>query len=209
MMVMSIVLPCSTDALVCACSDMSKATDPWLGQIHPWRGHPNLRANRPEQEWRRIRRPGSFEAQRTRTRPFYLVMSLLLAGIAVLGFSRTMPGGLSAPGFPALLWVHAAAFTAWVLLAVARAWDGSTASLRPGLRLPELDADRRVLRHRQWQRRPPSGTVSRQHWRDADNLGRRWSRRASTALRGGLTRCRSCSRTGTRSGQPTCPVPTT
>ena len=62
----------------------------------------------------------SFEAQRTRTRPFYLVMSLLLAGIAVLGFSRTIPGDLSAPGFPALLWIHAAAFTAWVVLAVAQ-----------------------------------------------------------------------------------------
>ncbi len=50
MMVMSIVLPGSTEALVCACSDISKAPDPWLGQIHPRRGHPNPRAIRPEQK---------------------------------------------------------------------------------------------------------------------------------------------------------------
>jgi hypothetical protein len=47
-------------------------------------------------------------------------MSLILAGIAVFGFSRTIPGDIAAPGFPALLWVHAAVFTSWVLLFVAQ-----------------------------------------------------------------------------------------
>ncbi len=52
--------------------------------------------------------------------PFYLVMACLLAGIAVLGFSSTVPGDLAAPGFPWLLWVHAAVFTAWLALFVAQ-----------------------------------------------------------------------------------------
>jgi len=53
-------------------------------------------------------------------RPFYLVMSVVLSAIAVIGFSHTVPGDLAIPGFPVLLWVHAAAFTAWVLLSVAQ-----------------------------------------------------------------------------------------
>ncbi len=52
--------------------------------------------------------------------PFYLAMSVMLAGIAILGFSHTVPGDLAIPGFPVLLWVHAGAFTAWVLLSVAQ-----------------------------------------------------------------------------------------
>jgi FtsH-binding integral membrane protein len=59
-------------------------------------------------------------AQRARARPFYLIMALVLAGIAIRGFSRTIPGDLSTPGFPALLWVHAAVFTSWVVLFVAQ-----------------------------------------------------------------------------------------
>jgi uncharacterized membrane protein YozB (DUF420 family) len=49
---------------------------------------------------------------------FYLIMSLVLCGIAVLGFSRTIPGDLQMPGFPPLLWFHAAAFIAWVALSI-------------------------------------------------------------------------------------------
>jgi hypothetical protein len=51
--------------------------------------------------------------------PFFLVMSLLLGGIAALGFSRTIPGDLQSPGFPPLLWLHAGVFTSWVLLFIA------------------------------------------------------------------------------------------
>ncbi len=47
---------------------------------------------------------------------FYLVMSVILAGIVVFGFSRTIPGDLAMPGFPALLWLHAGVFGSWVVL---------------------------------------------------------------------------------------------
>ncbi len=64
---------------------------------------------------------GSIVSRRRVTwQPFYLVMSLVLAGIAVAGFSRTVPGDFAVPGFPAFLWLHAAVFTAWVLLFVAQ-----------------------------------------------------------------------------------------
>ena len=53
-------------------------------------------------------------------RPFYLIMSLLLAAIVVFGFSHTVPGDLAAPGLPPLLQLHAAVFAAWVLLFVAQ-----------------------------------------------------------------------------------------
>jgi hypothetical protein len=53
-------------------------------------------------------------------RPFYLVMSLVLAAIATFGFSHTVPGDLVAPGLPPLLQLHAAVFVAWVLLFVAQ-----------------------------------------------------------------------------------------
>ena len=49
-------------------------------------------------------------------RSFYLVMSLVLAGVVALGFSHTVPGDLTTPGFPAVLWLHAGVFGAWVLL---------------------------------------------------------------------------------------------
>jgi hypothetical protein len=67
-------------------------------------------------------------------RPFYLFMSLVLAAIAILGFSKTVPFDLTIPGFPVVLWVHAAAFTAWVLLSVAQ---------------PALIMNRSVRLHRQ------------------------------------------------------------
>jgi hypothetical protein len=55
-----------------------------------------------------------------RRRPFYLVMSVLLAGIAVYGFSHTVPGDFVMPGFAALLWVHGGVFTAWLVLCIAQ-----------------------------------------------------------------------------------------
>jgi hypothetical protein len=56
----------------------------------------------------------------TAGRSFYLVMALVLAVIATLGFSHTVPGDLAPPGLPLLLIAHAAVFVAWVLLFVAQ-----------------------------------------------------------------------------------------
>jgi FtsH-binding integral membrane protein len=53
-------------------------------------------------------------------RPFYLVMSLILAAIVSFGFSHTVPSDLVAPGLPPLLWVHAGVFATWELLFVAQ-----------------------------------------------------------------------------------------
>jgi uncharacterized membrane protein YozB (DUF420 family) len=54
-------------------------------------------------------------------RPFYLVMSLLMAAVIVAGFSQTVPGDLApVPGLPFLLQVHGIVFTLWVLLFVAQ-----------------------------------------------------------------------------------------
>ena len=53
-----------------------------------------------------------------RGRPFFLIMSVLLAGIDVFGFSHTVPSDFAAPDFPLILWVHAAVFTAWLVLLV-------------------------------------------------------------------------------------------
>lgn len=54
-------------------------------------------------------------------RPFYLVMSLIMAAVIVGGFSRTVPGDFRAdPGLPILLHVHGAVFTLWVLVFVAQ-----------------------------------------------------------------------------------------
>ncbi|HUN86758.1 MAG TPA: hypothetical protein VMU48_20425, partial [Terracidiphilus sp.] len=49
-------------------------------------------------------------------RYFYFAMSLLFAAIVVIGFSRTVNQNLfhAAPPRPFLLWVHGAAFSAWV-----------------------------------------------------------------------------------------------
>jgi hypothetical protein len=50
-------------------------------------------------------------------RYFYFFLSLLIAGIVVAGFSRTVDRFLihAAPPRPVLLWIHGAAFSAWVV----------------------------------------------------------------------------------------------
>jgi hypothetical protein len=50
-------------------------------------------------------------------RYFYLFVSLAVAGIVVAGFSRTVDRFLihAAPPRPVLLWIHGAAFSAWVV----------------------------------------------------------------------------------------------
>jgi hypothetical protein len=56
-----------------------------------------------------------------RFRPdLYVVMSVLLLGLVVFGFSHTVPDDLSTPGFPLFLAVHGAVFAAWMLLFVAQ-----------------------------------------------------------------------------------------
>jgi hypothetical protein len=49
-------------------------------------------------------------------RQFYLLMSLLVAGVVVDGFSHTIVAGLLRPAVkpPALLWMHGVVFFAWV-----------------------------------------------------------------------------------------------
>ncbi len=59
-------------------------------------------------------------SQRATGQPFYLLMSLLLAGITTLGFSHTVPMDLAPPGLPLLLKFHAAIFLTWVLLFIAQ-----------------------------------------------------------------------------------------
>ena len=83
---------------------------------------------------------GSIVSPRPAWQPFYLIMSLVLAGIAVAGFSRTVPGDFAVPGFPALLWLHAAVFTAWMLLFVAQPALTMAGSLRLHRRLGWLGA---------------------------------------------------------------------
>jgi len=48
---------------------------------------------------------------------FYFAMSLLIAAIVVAGFSRTVNQNLLHPAVPRpfLLWIHAAAFTLWIV----------------------------------------------------------------------------------------------
>ncbi|MFL6428112.1 MAG: hypothetical protein ACJ71S_07710 [Acidobacteriaceae bacterium] len=48
---------------------------------------------------------------------FYFAMSLLFAAIVVWGFSQTVEQNLFHPALPKpfLLWIHAAAFSAWVV----------------------------------------------------------------------------------------------
>jgi hypothetical protein len=50
-------------------------------------------------------------------RYFYFAMSLLFAAIVVWGFSQTVNQNLFHPPLPrpVLLWIHAAAFSAWVV----------------------------------------------------------------------------------------------
>lgn len=56
------------------------------------------------------------------SRYFYLCMSLALAGLVVLGFSRTVNANLfhANPPRPLLLWIHGAAFSTWMVFFVAQ-----------------------------------------------------------------------------------------
>ena len=53
---------------------------------------------------------------------FYLCMSLVLAVLVVWGFSRTVDTNLlhANPPRPRLLWMHAAAFSTWVIFFIAQ-----------------------------------------------------------------------------------------
>lgn len=55
-------------------------------------------------------------------RYFYFCMALLMAALAAWGFSSTVDGNLlhAKPPKPFLLWFHAAAFSAWIVLFVAQ-----------------------------------------------------------------------------------------
>jgi hypothetical protein len=60
-------------------------------------------------------------APRVRVRlNFYAIMSIVLVGIVVFGFSHTVPDDFSTPGFPPFLAIHGAVFSAWMLLFVAQ-----------------------------------------------------------------------------------------
>ncbi|HTM18770.1 MAG TPA: hypothetical protein VL135_17795 [Terracidiphilus sp.] len=50
-------------------------------------------------------------------RYFYFLLSLIVAVVIVAGFSKTVGPGLvhATPGRPVLLWMHGAAFSAWVV----------------------------------------------------------------------------------------------
>ena len=56
------------------------------------------------------------------SRYFYFSMSLLLAALVVLGFSRTINDSLfhAAPPRPFLLWIHGAVFASWVVFFIAQ-----------------------------------------------------------------------------------------
>lgn len=53
---------------------------------------------------------------------FYFCMSLVMAGLVVWGFSRTVDDNLfhAAPPRPFLLWIHGAAFSLWVVFFIAQ-----------------------------------------------------------------------------------------
>jgi hypothetical protein len=55
-------------------------------------------------------------------RYFYFCMALLMAGLAVWGFSSTVDAKLlhAKPPRPLLLWFHGAAFSAWMALFIAQ-----------------------------------------------------------------------------------------
>lgn len=55
-------------------------------------------------------------------RYFYFAMSLLLAAIVVSGFKRTVNQNLFHPAIPRpfILWIHASAFTAWVIFFISQ-----------------------------------------------------------------------------------------
>jgi hypothetical protein len=56
------------------------------------------------------------------SRYFYLCMSLVLAALVILGFSRTVNANLfrANPPRPLLLWMHGAAFSTWVVFFIAQ-----------------------------------------------------------------------------------------
>ena len=56
------------------------------------------------------------------SRYFYLCMSLVMAGLVVWGFNRTVDANLlhASPPKPVLLWFHGAVFSAWVVLFIAQ-----------------------------------------------------------------------------------------
>jgi len=60
--------------------------------------------------------------RRFMNRYFYFSMSLLFATLVVVGFSRTVNDNLfhAAPPRPFLLWIHGAAFAAWVVFFIAQ-----------------------------------------------------------------------------------------
>lgn len=56
------------------------------------------------------------------SRYFYLCMSLVLAALVILGFSRTVNPNLfrASPPRPQLLWMHGAAFSMWIVFFIAQ-----------------------------------------------------------------------------------------
>lgn len=64
--------------------------------------------------------PGVLERNGLMDRYFYFLLSLIVAVVIVAGFSRTVGPGLihAAPRRPVLLWLHGAAFSAWVVFFV-------------------------------------------------------------------------------------------
>jgi hypothetical protein len=62
------------------------------------------------------------QLKRFLSRYFYLCMSLVMAGLVVWGFSRTVDASLfhAKPARPLLLWMHGAAFSTWVLFFIAQ-----------------------------------------------------------------------------------------
>src|ERR1700740_1425082 len=65
-------------------------------------------------------------------RYFYFCMALLMAALAAWGFSSTVDGNLlhAKPPKPFLLWFHAAAFSAWIVLFVAQSALGRVREVR-------------------------------------------------------------------------------
>jgi drug/metabolite transporter (DMT)-like permease len=54
-------------------------------------------------------------------RPFYLIISLVMAAVIVFGFAHTVPRDFTrTPALPILFHVHGAVFTLWVMLFVAQ-----------------------------------------------------------------------------------------
>src|SRR5271157_729641 len=62
------------------------------------------------------------QLKRFLSRYFYLCMSLVMAGLVVWGFSRTIDAALfhAKPRRPLLLWMHGAAFSTWILFFIAQ-----------------------------------------------------------------------------------------